>query len=227
MLAFLRFLRGYYKLHVSGYSPERFMNLCRLNGVILWDIIPEGEYYSCKIILSDFPLISPFLQKTKVKADIQKEYGLPFFMRKNRKRKIFFAGVVISFLFIYGMSFFIWSFRFTGNEMIHNDILLRFVNSLGVEYGTYKTGTRAAGISFSLQTFVAKLKNGIIGSVVLTVIILSSSPPMPPSSPSTPCLWFGFQEVSRKAGDCWVCREKLGSSCPPSHHPPPPHCPPF
>lgn len=36
-----------------------------------------------------------------------------------------------------------------------------------VEYGTYKTGTRAAGISFALQTFVAKLKNGIIGSVVL------------------------------------------------------------
>ena len=36
-----------------------------------------------------------------------------------------------------------------------------------VEYGTYKTGTRAAGISFSLQTFVSKLKNGLIGSVVL------------------------------------------------------------
>ena len=36
-----------------------------------------------------------------------------------------------------------------------------------VEYGTYKTGTRAAGISFSLQTFVAKLKNSLIGSVVL------------------------------------------------------------
>ena len=36
-----------------------------------------------------------------------------------------------------------------------------------VEYGTYKTGTRAAGISFSLQTFVAKLKNGLIGSAVL------------------------------------------------------------
>lgn len=36
-----------------------------------------------------------------------------------------------------------------------------------VEYGTYKTGTRAAGISFSLQTFVAKLKNGLIGTVIL------------------------------------------------------------
>ena len=36
-----------------------------------------------------------------------------------------------------------------------------------VEYGTYRTGTRAAGISFSLQTFVAKLKNSLIGSLVL------------------------------------------------------------
>ena len=36
-----------------------------------------------------------------------------------------------------------------------------------VEYGTYKTGTRAAGISFSLQTFVAKLKNALIGSIML------------------------------------------------------------
>jgi len=36
-----------------------------------------------------------------------------------------------------------------------------------VEYGTYKSGTRAVGISFSLQTFVAKLKNAIIGSLSL------------------------------------------------------------
>lgn len=36
-----------------------------------------------------------------------------------------------------------------------------------VEYGTYRTGIRAAGISFSLQTFVAKLKNGLMGSMIL------------------------------------------------------------
>lgn len=36
-----------------------------------------------------------------------------------------------------------------------------------VEYGTYKSGTRAAGITFSLQAFIAKLKNALIGSIVL------------------------------------------------------------
>ena len=36
-----------------------------------------------------------------------------------------------------------------------------------VEYGAYKSGTKAAGISFSLQTFVAKLKNALMGSIIL------------------------------------------------------------
>ncbi len=36
-----------------------------------------------------------------------------------------------------------------------------------VEYGMYKSGTRAAGITFSLQTFVSKLRNGVMGSVIL------------------------------------------------------------
>lgn len=138
MLAFLRYLKGYFLLYISGYSPERFMNLCRINGVVLWDIIPREGYYECKILKSEYSGIEAFLQKTKVTAEIRREYGLPFFLRKNKKRKLFFAGVILALFFIYGMSFFIWSFTFTGNEKIHDDILLRFVNSLGVDYGTYK-----------------------------------------------------------------------------------------
>lgn len=41
-----------------------------------------------------------------------------------------------------------------------------------VEYGTYKSGTRAAGITFSLQTLAAKLKNALIGTVILTSLSL-------------------------------------------------------
>jgi len=78
------------------------------------------------------------LEKTKVTAEIKAENGLPFFMRKNGKRKIFLIGVICTFIFIYGMSFFIWSFSVEGNDKIDDDILCRFVNSLGVKHGTYK-----------------------------------------------------------------------------------------
>ena len=42
-----------------------------------------------------------------------------------------------------------------------------------VEYGTYKSKTRAAGVTFSLQCFIAKLKNGLIGSIVLFTLSLT------------------------------------------------------
>jgi similar to stage IV sporulation protein len=70
---------------------------------------------------------------------ILEESGLPFFMRKNKKRQIFFAGIIITLAFLYGMTYYVWSFSFEGNENISDDILLRFVNSLGVGYGTSKS----------------------------------------------------------------------------------------
>lgn len=39
-----------------------------------------------------------------------------------------------------------------------------------VEYGTYKTGTRASGISFTLQTFTAKLRGALVTSFGLFAI---------------------------------------------------------
>ena len=138
MLSFLRFLRGFYRIKLSGFSPERFFNLCRINGIILWDIIPVKNYFECKIRHSDFKKINTFLEKTRVEAVIQEEFGLPFFMHKNRKRKIFFAGIFVSMFFLYGMTFFVWSFSFNGNEKISDEILFRFINSLDVDYGTRK-----------------------------------------------------------------------------------------
>ena len=41
-----------------------------------------------------------------------------------------------------------------------------------VEYGTYKSGTRAAGVTFSLQCFVAKLKNALVNSIVLGALAI-------------------------------------------------------
>lgn len=138
MLSFLRFLRGFYKIKISGYSPERFFNLCRINGIVLWDIIPVQDFFECKIKHCDYKKINVFLEKTRVEAVILEEFGLPFFMQKNKKRKIFFAGIIITLVFLYGMTFFIWSFSFEGNETISDDILLRFVHALDVEYGTRK-----------------------------------------------------------------------------------------
>ena len=87
MLTIIRFLKGYCLMRVSGYSPERFFNLCRINGIVLWDILPYDGYYECRIHFKDCNRIHVYQEKTKVTAVVQGEYGLPFFMHKNSLNK--------------------------------------------------------------------------------------------------------------------------------------------
>ena len=61
MLSFLRFIRGFYRIKISGYSPERFFNLCRINGIILWDIVPVEDYFECRIRRGDYKKIDAFV----------------------------------------------------------------------------------------------------------------------------------------------------------------------
>ena len=33
----MRYLRGYVKIQIQGYSPERFLNLCSYHHILIWD----------------------------------------------------------------------------------------------------------------------------------------------------------------------------------------------
>jgi len=40
MQRILRFLRGYVKIRIKGYSPERFLNLCSHHQIDIWGLQP-------------------------------------------------------------------------------------------------------------------------------------------------------------------------------------------
>ncbi len=136
MLNLIRFLQGYIQIRINGYSPERFMNLCRNNGIVLWDIMPAMHEYVMFMKCSDFKRIKAFAKKTGIRVVIQKKCGLPFLLHHNRKRKIFFLGIPLSILFLYIMTGFIWAFEFKGNSQITDDMLKQFLEQHSVTYGS-------------------------------------------------------------------------------------------
>ena len=137
MLHLIRYIKGYVCIRISGYSPQRFMNLCRNNGILLWDIKPDKQDYILKMSILDFKTIKSFSRKTKVKAVIIKKYGLPFFMYKNKKRKVFMGGIPICLFLLYLLTKFIWAFDFRGNNQITDDMLIHFLEKNDVKIGTY------------------------------------------------------------------------------------------
>ena len=135
MLQLVQYLKGYVCIRVWGYSPERFMNLCSNHDIFLWDIRNHGDYYTMCITVDGFRRIKSIVRKTGTKVAIQKRCGLPFFVPRLRRRKIFLLGLAGSLIFWIWMSTFIWAVDLNGNYTISNDIFMDFLEENGVGAG--------------------------------------------------------------------------------------------
>ena len=102
----IRYIQGYLLIQVTGYSPERFLNLCSRKQIYLWGLEPKENSYEMFITIRGFRKLKPILKKTRTKVTILNRLGLPFFFHKYRKRKVFFFGILFCVIFIYVMSLF-------------------------------------------------------------------------------------------------------------------------
>lgn len=135
MIHLIRWLKGYVKIKLWGYSPERFMNLCTNSGILLWNVKGFGEYYEMYMSVSDFFSIQKIVRKTKTRVAVIKRCGLPFLMKDAKKRKFFIAGIIGCTVFLFVIQQFLWSIQFEGNFQITDEVLMNFLNERGIDYG--------------------------------------------------------------------------------------------
>jgi similar to stage IV sporulation protein len=128
-------MKGYLRVRVWGFSPERFMNLCSNKGILLWDIVREGDVYYMNITLKGFWEIRPIAKKTGARVAILERYGLPFFLPRLLKRKMFVLGLVLAVVFWTVSSLFIWDIKLNGNYQITDDVFQDFLKENQVRIG--------------------------------------------------------------------------------------------
>lgn len=138
MIEFLKYIRGYLRICVSGFSPERFMNLCSNKGILLWKIVREGDVYYMNINLKGFRALRPIVRKTGTRVAILERYGLPFFLPKLLKRKVFVGGLLFAVAFWMWSSLFIWDIELSGNYQITDDMFQSFLKENDVIVGMKK-----------------------------------------------------------------------------------------
>ncbi|MGN0372268.1 MAG: sporulation protein YqfD [Enterocloster sp.] len=132
--------KGYIRLELKGYSPERFLNLCSARGIEIWGIKcgPGGDYRFCMTV-EGYRRVQPLVRKAEVRLHILERFGLPFFIYRYKKRWYFAAGIAGFFAVLYIMSLFIWDIRFEGNYRYTYDTLLTFLESEEICYGMKKS----------------------------------------------------------------------------------------
>ena len=138
MIELLKYLRGYLRIRVWGFSPERFMNLCSNKGILIWNIVREGDVYYMNINLRGFWALRPIVRKTGTRVAVLERYGLPFFLPRLLKRKVFVMGLLMAAAFWIWSSLYIWNIEISGNYQITDDVFQSFLKENQVTVGMKK-----------------------------------------------------------------------------------------
>lgn len=135
----IRYIEGYLRIRVEGYFAERFLNACRHRGIYLWGLRSVPGAYEMNITIKGFKKLKPIIRKTGTKVVILKKFGLPFYLHRYRKRKIFFAGAFLFVFLVFWMSRYIWNIDITGNHARTDETILAFLEAKSVENGMPKS----------------------------------------------------------------------------------------
>ncbi|MEG0108487.1 MAG: sporulation protein YqfD, partial [Lachnospiraceae bacterium] len=139
LVVILRYLRGYLHIKITGYSLERFLNLCSHRQILLWNLVPMAHSYEMNISVSGFRKLKPFLKKTNTKVMILNRHGCGFFLHKYRKRKMFFAGILLCLAIIYTLTKFVWSIEISGNNRRTDEAVIQYLKTVDIYYGIRKS----------------------------------------------------------------------------------------
>lgn len=150
-LRFLHFLKGYVRICIIGNSYDRFLNLCAYHDIVLWNLAPAGEAYEAYVSLSDFRKLRQIVRKSRTSVRITQRCGLPFFVHKYRKRKMYVIGIAAAALFMFWLSSHVWNISIEGNVSQTDDVIFEYLENSGISHGMAKSQVDCTALASQLR----------------------------------------------------------------------------
>lgn len=136
---FIARLRGYVRIQIRGKGCERLINPMMEKGFSIWDIQAAGEErLELFILIKDFFKLRPLLKRTGCRMHVLERYGLPFFMDRLGRRKIFFGGMAAFILGLYVLTSIVWQVTVEGNDRISEAEILQAASKQGIHTFQWK-----------------------------------------------------------------------------------------
>lgn len=135
MAHLFRTLGGYVSFSAEGGFPERLLNLCARERIVLWNTRREGAalYACCRA--RDYRRLRPIARKSCVRMRLGERFGLWFRLRRYRSRVGIPIGLIIYGLLLQLLSQYIWVVEVEGNVQVPTGEILAAVSDLQVAPG--------------------------------------------------------------------------------------------
>lgn len=133
------YIIGYIRISIEGYYIERFINICRNDKITIWNLKRDKNVkLELNMGIKDLKKVAKIARQTKCKIKITRKRGLPFIFNKYKKRKLFFAFLIVMIIALAISSNFIWNIEVVEeNEKMEN--IYQDVVESGLSIGTLKS----------------------------------------------------------------------------------------
>jgi similar to stage IV sporulation protein len=151
-------ITGILTIEIQGFFTERFINLCKINNIKIWDIrnIVNGVV-RFNIHISDFKKIRSIVRKTKCKVKIKHKKGIYFKIFKYRKRKVLGYLVIALILLFILSTCFIWDINISGNNRVSTDIIKEKLKESGIYIGKFKLGMNKSDVLKDIRSSLPEI----------------------------------------------------------------------
>lgn len=135
----LSYLMGYVRIEVEGYYVERFINICRNQGIIIWNLKREKNVrLKLNARAEEFRKICHIARKTKCKVKIKRKKGIPFLVHRYKKRKFFFLLLIVFILLLMVSSQFVWNIEIKEEQGQILENIEQDIEEEGLKIGKWK-----------------------------------------------------------------------------------------
>lgn len=174
-------LKGYLSVTAEGRT-ERVLNAAANKGIPIWDVTKTGaDTVTFKTTSRGYKKLSEMPLPVKITDCVSR--GLPFFIRKYRKRVGFFAGIIFLIAFFHFCSAFIWDINVYGNESISNAEIFSALEKENVKIGNLLSSVNKPYAELAVLVEYPSIKWIQIETVGTTVNVYLKETDIPPEVP--------------------------------------------
>lgn len=132
-----KFVAGYVIFTAKGGFAERFINLCAVRRINLWNVTLSDNTIVACVNIREFKKLRGVARKTGVHISIREKRGVPFYLRAHKDRVGLLIGACIFLFFMTFMNTFVWCIQTHSSEKISRYQILQAAENAGLHYGVF------------------------------------------------------------------------------------------